>query len=165
MRHPHAGSGSGRLTFGMREALLPHTTSDPCGWSAGRHGGNAVMTVKPKLDSKTVADQARARGAYAHVVDTAQHPDRGSTLNAIAAALSLPDHFGRNLDTLYDGLTDLSWLPPGEHVLIWRASEVLKRSDLKSYLAVHSVLSDAQRALTPRAGRRDGRQLTVVLAD
>ncbi|ACU96323.1 barstar family protein [Saccharomonospora viridis] len=123
------------------------------------------MTVKAKPDLKTVAEQARARGAYTHVVDTAEHPDRGSTLNAIAAALSFPDHFGRNLDTLYDGLTDLSWLPPGEHVLIWRASEVLKRSDLKSYLAVHSVLSDAQRALAPREGRRDGRQLTVVLAD
>jgi RNAse (barnase) inhibitor barstar len=123
------------------------------------------MTVKPKLDSKTLADQARARGAYPHVVDTAEHADRASTLDAIAAALSLPEHFGRNLDTLYDGLTDLSWLPPGEHVLIWRAAEVLKRSDPRSYLAVHGVLSDAQRALKPRHGQRDGRSLTVVLAD
>lgn len=123
------------------------------------------MTVKPKLDSKTLADQARARGAYPHVVDTAAYADRGSTLDAIASALSLPEHFGRNLDTLYDGLTDLSWLPPGEHVLIWRASEVLKQSDPRSYLAVHGVLSDAQRALTPRHGRWDGRRLTVVLAD
>ncbi|CAM2824583.1 barstar family protein [Saccharomonospora xinjiangensis] len=123
------------------------------------------MTVQPKLDSKTLADQARARGAYPHVVDTAAYPDRGGTLDAIASALSLPEHFGRSLDTFYDGLTDLSWLPPGEHVLIWRAADVLKRADPRSYLAVHGVLSDAQRALNPRQGRRDGRSLTVVLAD
>ncbi|OQO89519.1 barstar family protein [Saccharomonospora piscinae] len=124
-----------------------------------------MTTVNPRLDSATAADQARARGAYPHVVDAASCPDRCGTLDAIASALSLPDHFGHNLDTLYDGLTDLSWLPPGEHVLIWRAADVLRRSDPRSYLAVHGVLSDAQRALTPRRGTRDGRRLTVVLAD
>ncbi|WP_019819294.1 barstar family protein [Saccharomonospora saliphila] len=124
-----------------------------------------MTTVTPRPDSRTVADQARARGAYAHVVDGSAHADRTGALDAIAAALSIPDHFGHNLDTFYDGLTDLSWLPPGEHVLIWIAADALKQADPKSYLAVHGVLSDAQRALTPRHGRRESRTLTVVLAD
>jgi RNAse (barnase) inhibitor barstar len=123
------------------------------------------MTVKPRPDSRTVADQARARGAHTHVVDGAEHTDKLSALDAIASALAFPDYFGRNLDALYDCLTDLSWLPSGEHVLIWVSSDKLKRADPKAYLAVHSVLSDAQRALAPRGERRDRRILTVVLAD
>ncbi|NIJ13250.1 RNAse (barnase) inhibitor barstar [Saccharomonospora amisosensis] len=123
------------------------------------------MTVKPRPDSRTVADQARARGAHAHVLDTSEHIDKESTLDAIATVLSFPDYFGRNLDALYDCLTDLSWLPSGEHVLIWRSSDLLKQADPKAYLAVHSVLSDAQRAMAPRGERANGRTLTVVLAD
>ncbi|WP_007024906.1 barstar family protein [Saccharomonospora iraqiensis] len=124
-----------------------------------------MTTVMPLPDSRTVVDEARARGAYPHVIDGAPHGDRTGMLGAIAEALSFPAHYGRSLDTFYDGLTDLSWLPSGEHVLIWTAAERLKRADPKSYLAVHGVLSDAQRALTPRGGRREGRILTVVLAD
>ncbi|PRX47237.1 barstar (barnase inhibitor) [Prauserella shujinwangii] len=123
------------------------------------------MTVTQKPDAKTLAEQARARGAHTHVLDGAQHRDRLGTLDAIAAALSFPDWFGRNLDALYDCLTDLSWLPTGEHVLIWIGSDVLKQADPKSYLAVHGVLSDAQRALASGGERADSRRLTVVLAD
>ncbi|MEU6646501.1 barstar family protein [Saccharomonospora sp. NPDC046836] len=123
------------------------------------------MTVQQKPDSKTITQQARARGAFSHVLDGRALGDKLSTLDAIAAALSFPDYFGRNLDALYDCLTDLSWLPAGEHVLIWIASDVLRRADPKSYLAVHSVLSDAQRALAPGGERADSRTLTVVLTD
>lgn len=118
-----------------------------------------------ETNSKIVADRARARGAYPHVLDSSSHADKASTLDAIAAELSFPDWFGRNLDALYDCLTDLSWLPAGEHVLIWVASEVLKQSDPKAHLAIHAVLSDAQRALAPGGERADNRRLTVVLRD
>ncbi|PXY20428.1 barnase inhibitor [Prauserella sp. PE36] len=123
------------------------------------------MTVPPRPDLKTATEQARARGAFTHVLDGTKHPDKLGTLDAIAAALSFPDYFGRNLDALYDCLTDLGWLPTGEHVLIWVASDVLKQADPRAYLAVHSVLSDAQRALAPGGERTDSRTLTVVLAD
>ncbi|MFF5991563.1 barstar family protein [Prauserella flavalba] len=123
------------------------------------------MTVPPRPDVKTATEQARARGAFTHVLDGTNHPDKLGTLDAIAAALSFPDYFGRNLDALYDCLTDLGWLPTGEHVLIWVASDVLKQADPRAYLAVHSVLSDAQRALAPGGERTDSRTLTVVLAD
>lgn len=124
------------------------------------------MSMPPRPDATTLAAQARARGAHTHVLDGALHLDRAATVEAIAAALSFPDWgSGRNLDALYDCLTDLSWLPSGEHVLIWVGSDALKQADPKSYLAVHSVLSDAQRALAAGGARSDHRSFTVVLAD
>ncbi|KZB85455.1 barstar family protein [Amycolatopsis regifaucium] len=114
---------------------------------------------------KSEVDKAFARGAHPHPIDRGRTLDMASTLDAIAEALSFPDYFGKNLDALYDCLTDLSWLPPGEHVLIWSGSSVLKDRDPKAYLAVRSVLSDAQRALGPSGDRTDSRRLTVVLPD
>ncbi|MFE5503574.1 barstar family protein [Amycolatopsis japonica] len=114
---------------------------------------------------KDAADKAFARGAYPHLIDGTRTVDKDSTLDAIAEALSFPEYFGKNLDALYDCLTDLSWLPPGEHVLIWAGSSGLRERDPKAYLAVRSVLSDAQRALGPSGDRTDSRRLTVVLPD
>lgn len=115
-------------------------------------------------DTKSLAESARARGAYVHLV-AGRPTDRMSTMDAIAAALCFPDYFGRNLDALYDCLTDLSWLPSGEHVLIWGGSDLLKEADPKAYLAIRSVLSDAERALAPGGDRADSRRLTVALSD
>lgn len=112
----------------------------------------------------SVAAEAGARGAYVHTMRGDGLPDKLAVLDAIAATLRFPETFGRNLDALYDLLTDLSWLPSGEHVLIWVGSGGLAATDPKSYLAIRSVLSDAQRALGPAGERADGRQLTVVLA-
>ncbi|RZQ60392.1 barstar family protein [Amycolatopsis suaedae] len=91
--------------------------------------------------------------------------DKPTALAAIAQALAFPDYFGGNLDALYDCLTDLNWLPPGEHVLIWAGSDALKAADPRAYLAVRGVLSDAVRALAPGGERADSRRLTVVLTD
>jgi RNAse (barnase) inhibitor barstar len=44
--------------------------------------------------------------------------EKKAAIAAIARALSFPSWFGQNLDALYDSLTDLSWLPVGEHVLV-----------------------------------------------
>ncbi|OZM74621.1 barnase inhibitor [Amycolatopsis antarctica] len=84
-------------------------------------------------------------------------------MDGIATALSFPDWSARNLDALYDCLTDLSWLPAGEHVLIWVGWDALKQAQPRAYLAIHGVLSDAVRALAPGGERADGRTLTVVL--
>ena len=115
--------------------------------------------------AKAAAEEAFARGAYPHLVNSRPTVDKAGTLAAFAEALSFPDYFGHNLDALYDCLTDLSWLPPGEHVLIWSGSSLLRDRDPKAYLAIRSVLSDAQRALGPSGDRRDSRRLTVVLPD
>ncbi|ANZ35394.1 hypothetical protein BBK82_04130 [Lentzea guizhouensis] len=44
--------------------------------------------------------------------------EKNAAIGAIAEALSFPSWFGHNLDALYDSLTDLSWLPEGEYVLV-----------------------------------------------
>jgi len=115
--------------------------------------------------SAALVARARARGAYPHVAEIGTSPDKLSTMDAIAGALSFPNWSGRNLDALYDCLTDLSWLPAGEHVLVWVGSDALKKSDPKVYLAIHSVLSDAVRALSSGGERADHRRLTVVLSE
>jgi RNAse (barnase) inhibitor barstar len=124
------------------------------------------MSAAEQMDAATAVARARARRAYPHVLDGRLTVDKLSTLDAIGAALSFPDYFGRNLDALYDCLTDLSWLPSGEHVLVWVGSDALKAAEPKAYLGVRSVLSDAQRALGPGGDRADDRRrLTVVLTD
>ncbi len=58
--------------------------------------------------------------------------EKQAAIAAIAKALDFPGWFGQNLDALYDSLTDLSWLPEGEYVLVVPAnldagvSEVLR---------------------------------------
>ncbi|HEY0449086.1 barstar family protein [Actinophytocola sp.] len=78
-----------------------------------------------------------------HVLDGTAIRSKDEFLDAVAAALSFPDWFGHNLDALYDSLRDLSWLPPGEHVLVWSAPEVLERADPGAYDAILDVLRDA----------------------
>lgn len=78
-----------------------------------------------------------------HVVDGAAVRTKAEALDAIAAAMSFPDWFGRNLDALYDSLTDLSWLPAGEHLLVWSAPEVLRAAEPRAYQAIVDVLVDA----------------------
>ncbi|MCL4747016.1 MAG: barstar family protein [Burkholderiaceae bacterium] len=41
--------------------------------------------------------------------------DKGAVLDALAKAFELPKHFGRNLDALYDCVTDLEPGPGAEH--------------------------------------------------
>jgi RNAse (barnase) inhibitor barstar len=48
------------------------------------------------------------------VVDFAGAADREGVMSAIAEAFSLPEHFGRNLDALYDCVTDLEPLPDAD---------------------------------------------------
>jgi RNAse (barnase) inhibitor barstar len=62
--------------------------------------------------------------------------------DAVAAALSFPDWFGRNLDALHDCLGDLSWLPAGEHVLVWSEPQIFRDADPDGYRAVADVLTD-----------------------
>jgi hypothetical protein len=94
-------------------------------------------------DTETAVSAALRRGAHPHPVDGNGMRDKASALDTIAAALSFPDYFGRNLDALYDCLTDLSWLPAGEHVLIWSHPEVLRTGDEAAWRGVSGTLADA----------------------
>ncbi|PSL56632.1 barstar (barnase inhibitor) [Saccharothrix carnea] len=87
---------------------------------------------------------------YRHVVRRGARSKKDA-IGAIAEALSFPDWFGHNLDALYDCLTDLSWLPEGEHVLEWEGGNA----------DVEAVLSDA----AARSADLGDRVLTVVYTD
>lgn len=69
---------------------------------------------------------------------------RREAIAAIAEALDFPDWFGHNLDALYDSLTDLSWLPEGEHVLVWEGGDA----------EVEAVVRDAVARTREVGGRR-----------
>ncbi|MEU4768224.1 barstar family protein [Actinosynnema sp. NPDC023794] len=87
---------------------------------------------------------------YRHVVRRGAHTKKDA-IGAIAEALSFPDWFGHNLDALHDCLTDLSWLPEGEHVLEWEGGDA----------EVEAVLADA----SARTAELGDRVLTVVYPD
>lgn len=98
----------------------------------------------PVVDTaRQAAENARRRGAIPHVLDGTELVNKRMMLCGIAAVLSFPEWAGRNLDALHDCLTDLSWLPEGEHVLIWSGYETLAEHDPKAYRGISSVLQDA----------------------
>ncbi|WP_233576007.1 barstar family protein [Saccharopolyspora rhizosphaerae] len=112
------------------------------------------MCEQPIADttaSEAVA-AAEERGATAHVLDGTDLVNKRTTLDGIAAVLDFPEWAGRNLDSLYDCLTDLSWLPDGEHVLVWSNFQDLADHDPKAFNGINSVLRDA--AERPMCGRR-----------
>lgn len=88
-------------------------------------------------------------GAQPHVVDGSVMSTKVLALDAIGAALSFPEHYGRNLDALYDCLRDLSWLP-GKHMLIYTDPSVLAAADPTAYRAIERALTDAASADTSR---------------
>lgn len=88
-------------------------------------------------------------GAAEHRIDGARITTSAEAMDAIAETLSFPGYFGHNLDALYDCLTDLKWLPPGEHLLIWSRPEVLRARDLAAYETLRNTLRDAVADDTP----------------
>lgn len=95
------------------------------------------------ISAQQAVEDAERRGAVAHVLDGAGLVNKRTALDGIAAALSFPEWAGRNLDSLYDCLTDLSWLSKGEHVLIWSGHRALAENDPKAFRGINSVLLDA----------------------
>jgi len=116
--------------------------------------------VQHVRDARGAVHQVRTRGAHPHLVHGRSVTNKLGALDAIAAALSFPAYFGRNLDALLDCLNDLSWLPAGEHVLIWTHPDVLRTADPRGYADISSVLDESE-----TRGRRTDRTLRVVLAD
>jgi RNAse (barnase) inhibitor barstar len=115
----------------------------------------------PELERQPVAaDVMTAAGERGHLVDGRTFTSKAAALKGIAAALSFPDYFGANLDALFDSLRDLSWLPAGEHVLVWTHPDVLRSADQTAYAGITGTLADA---VTATAGR--DRVLRVVLTD
>ena len=103
-----------------------------------------------KINAEQAAAWARAHGAMPHLVDGTTVRSKAEALEAIGEALSFPGNYGRNVDTLFSFLTDLSWLPDGQHVLIWAHHQVLAAQDWQAYHQVRSVLEKGAAAGTAR---------------
>ncbi|WP_228046424.1 barstar family protein [Saccharopolyspora montiporae] len=104
-----------------------------------------VERTSADITAGQAAREAEQRGASVHVLDGAELTNKRTTLDGIAAVLDFPEWTGRNLDALYDCLTDLSWLPEGEHVLVWSGAQTLAEHDPKAFQRIKAVLQDAER--------------------
>ncbi len=115
-------------------------------WKRARKDTLVAEPEEPSVpgSARDVVAEARERGAIPHVIDSSQLVTKRQVLDAIAAELSFPEWSGRNLDALYDCLTDLSWLPEGEHVLVWRGYQALAERDPKAYRGIAAVLGEAE---------------------
>lgn len=111
------------------------------------------VSEQPSCERTTrqVVADAEQRGATAHVLDGGDLDSKRTTLDGIAAVLDFPEWAGRNLDALFDCLTDLSWLPEGEHVLVWSGFQNLAEQDPRTFNGISAVLRDA--AERPMCGR------------
>ena len=79
-------------------------------------------------------------------VDLAGVGDKAQLMDAIARGFSLPKHFGRNLDALYDCITDLQPLPEAEQpgfVVILQNLPDGPRFDVEQRDALLDVFRDA----------------------
>ncbi|KEI44184.1 barnase inhibitor [Saccharopolyspora rectivirgula] len=126
----------------------------PTKWALKTRKEPAVAEVEEPssgLTARQAGTEAEERGAIPHHLDGSELTNKRTALDGIAAALDFPEWSGRNLDALYDCLTDLSWLPEGEHVLIWSHHRVLARNDPKAYRGINAVLRDASEH--PMCGR------------
>ena len=115
-----------------------------------------VRAVRGPRAAAEVARDARERGMHPHVARAAG--SKAELLDAVADALAFPAWTGRNWDALADALADLSWLPPGPHVLVWSAPERLRAADPGGYGTAVEVLEQAAHASAGSA-----RPLTVLL--
>lgn len=118
-----------------------------------RSGLRAVRGRRPAAE---VVRDVSERGMRPHLVRAAG--GKAEFLDAVADALDFPGWTGRNWDALADAVADLSWLPPGPHVLVWTAPEQLRTADPAAYATAVEVLSGAAKASATSA-----RPLTVLL--
>jgi len=69
--------------------------------------------------------------------------DKASLIEAIAAALSFPSWTGRNLDALYDSLSDLSWTDALAVAVILDRSAEARTAPIDGWQQICEVLADA----------------------
>lgn len=119
-----------------------------------------MAELEHAANANDVLRDAARRHAAVHVVNGSGADSKEHMLAVIAAVMDFPDYFGGNLDALYDCITDLSWFPSGEHLLLWTGSTTLAQTDPEAYDQICAVLSDAVHRMS-----KGERRLSVVLTD
>lgn len=88
-------------------------------------------------------------------------PTLRSFYSAIAKAMDFPDHFGKNLDALFDCLSDLSWIEAPEIALVVRNGKAfLAKASTASRKAVFEIFEEAESGQTDAS-----KQLRVVILE
>ena len=70
-------------------------------------------------NASTLLAVLRAGGLAELRVSFGGRGDKAAILDAISRSLAFPQWFGSNWDALEDCLVDLSWRPPGGHVVLF----------------------------------------------
>lgn len=108
-----------------------------------------MIRLEPEeVDDLLVA--AMHERVHLHVVDGGH--DRESTYDAFAAALDLPDWFGRNLDALFDSLLDIADRHVGPWTLLWRPAPGSDAATDEGLLGVLADLESEDQGVTVAVG-------------
>ena len=76
------------------------------------------LVFLPTAEANTVEANGRAAGLSTYRVVLGEGDDKAALLGSVARSLSFPNWFRPNWDALADCLTDLSWLPANQRVLV-----------------------------------------------
>ncbi len=103
-------------------------------------------------------DAAAEAGLSACTADLGACGDRAGALSALGQALGLPQHYGNNLDALYDCLTDAEVQPATGLLLLIEGLASLQQHDRDGAEALVEVLEAAA-----AASGEEGYRMFVVL--
>jgi RNAse (barnase) inhibitor barstar len=104
------------------------------------HEGGAVYAAACTADDLRQAAQAAGYGF--HAVECTRAKTKSALLNAIENALDFPEHFGHNLDALYDCLTDLVLEQDKGLVLVLKGLHEEDEQQVVQHKAVTQVFED-----------------------
>ena len=96
-------------------------------------------------DREGLDEVARELGYAVATIDLAGCRDKDEVLDRFAAALRLPDWFGRNWDALADCLGDLSWWPAEGYLLLLDHAGAWREAEAGQFATALEILDDAAR--------------------
>lgn len=113
---------------------------------------------EPGIAATTLAATARELKLGFFDIDCARAKSKSAVLRAIAKALDFPEHFGGNLDALYDSLTDVLMEQKRGMVVVLRDLHVDDPTLAEHVPAIGDVFRDAI-----EYARENGRALSFIL--
>ncbi len=119
---------------------------------------SGVVLSDPDVEHALIVQAAKELGLDFFDIDCARAKSKSAVLRAIANALDFPEHFGNNLDALYDSLTDTLTDHERGLVIVLRGLHVDAPGLAEHVQALGDVFNDAM-----EYARENGRALSYVL--